>query len=121
MQSRIQAQPDKGVWDMRGKQFHRGVEIHHWVLLTFAQVRFCPEDKIRSVTRLCPLVKSEVNLQSSGGHPALGRPRVVIGNVQCEHILLAEFHRDSRFCLSPSLVMNVYYTASIKDWPANSG
>ncbi|XP_064383428.1 protein argonaute-2-like [Halichondria panicea] len=45
--SRIQAQPDKGVWDMRGKQFHRGVEIHHWVLLTFAQVRFCPEDKIR--------------------------------------------------------------------------
>ena len=47
-----------GVWDMRGKQFHRGVEIHHWVLLTFAQVRFAPEDKIRSVDHCNDYVSS---------------------------------------------------------------
>ena len=41
-----------GVWDMRGKQFHRGVEIHSWALAVFAQYRLCPEDKLQSVYML---------------------------------------------------------------------
>lgn len=47
-QTRIQAQPDKGVWDMRGKQFHKGAEIHTWALVIFAQHRHCPDDKLRN-------------------------------------------------------------------------
>ena len=42
--------PAAGVWDMRGKQFHRGVEIHCWALAVFAQYRLCPEDKLQSVS-----------------------------------------------------------------------
>ena len=38
-----------GVWDMRGKQFHKGVEIHSWTLVLFAAYRQCPEDKLRWV------------------------------------------------------------------------
>ena len=38
-----------GVWDMRGKQFHRGVEIHSWALAVFAQYRLCPEEKLQWV------------------------------------------------------------------------
>ncbi|CAI8029986.1 Protein argonaute-3 [Geodia barretti] len=49
VQARIQAQPERGVWDMRGKQFHRGVEIHCWALAVFAQYRLCPEEKLQSV------------------------------------------------------------------------
>ena len=41
-----------GVWDMRGKQFHRGVEIHCWGLAVFAQYRLCPEDKLQLVLSL---------------------------------------------------------------------
>jgi eukaryotic translation initiation factor 2C len=47
IQARIQAQPERGVWDMRGKQFHRGVEIHCWALAVFAQYRLCPEEKLQ--------------------------------------------------------------------------
>ena len=43
-----------GVWDMRGKQFHRGVEIHSWALVVFAQYRICPEEKLQLVSlRVC--------------------------------------------------------------------
>ena len=38
-----------GVWDMRGKQFHRGAEIESWALIVFAQYRYCPEDKLKYV------------------------------------------------------------------------
>ena len=40
-----------GVWDMRGKQFHKGVEIGVWALVIFAQYRYCPEEKIKYVTK----------------------------------------------------------------------
>ena len=38
-----------GVWDMRGKQFHKGVEIHSWTLVIFGTYRQCPEDRLRCV------------------------------------------------------------------------
>jgi len=34
---------------MRGKQFHKGVEIHSWTMVLFAAYRQCPEDKLRCV------------------------------------------------------------------------
>ena len=38
-----------GVWDMRWKQFHKGVEIHSWTLVIFGTYRQCPEDRLRYV------------------------------------------------------------------------
>lgn len=52
-QSRVQTQPEKGVWDMRGKQFHKGVQIQTWALIIFAQYRQCSEDKIRCSQGVC--------------------------------------------------------------------
>ena len=37
---------------MRGKQFHKGMEIVSWALIIFAQYRQCPEDKIRYTLHL---------------------------------------------------------------------
>ena len=38
----IQATPNQGVWDMRGKQFHTGIEINVWAIACFAHSRQCP-------------------------------------------------------------------------------
>jgi hypothetical protein len=32
---------------MRGKQFHKGIEIYSWAVIIFAQYRYCPDDKIK--------------------------------------------------------------------------
>lgn len=45
---RVQALPDKGVWDMRGKQFHKGMEVYTWAIMVFCQSKHCPEDKLRN-------------------------------------------------------------------------
>ncbi|KAG7252851.1 hypothetical protein CRUP_038317 [Coryphaenoides rupestris] len=39
LQNRTVATPSHGVWDMRGKQFHTGVEIKMWAIACFATQR----------------------------------------------------------------------------------
>lgn len=41
-QPQAQATPNQGVWDMRGKQFHTGIEINVWAIACFAHSRQCP-------------------------------------------------------------------------------
>ena len=41
-----QATPNQGVWDMRGKQFHTGIEINVWAIACFAHSRQCPVSNI---------------------------------------------------------------------------
>ena len=45
--TRATAMPNQGVWDMRGKQFHTGVQIHRWALACFANPSMCREDSLR--------------------------------------------------------------------------
>jgi eukaryotic translation initiation factor 2C len=45
--ARVQALPDRGVWDMRGKQFHYGVEVSIWAIVIFTTIKQCPEEKLR--------------------------------------------------------------------------
>uniref|UniRef100_H2YUA1 Argonaute RISC catalytic component 2 n=1 Tax=Ciona savignyi TaxID=51511 RepID=H2YUA1_CIOSA len=39
--TRMQATPNQGVWDMRGKQFHSGISIDVWAIACFAHQRMC--------------------------------------------------------------------------------
>ncbi|XP_072175930.1 protein argonaute-2-like [Diadema setosum] len=45
-----QAIPNQGVWDMRGKQFHFGVEIEVWAIACFAPQHQCREEALRNFT-----------------------------------------------------------------------
>lgn len=46
-QNRTVATPSHGVWDMRGKQFHTGVEIKMWAIACFATQRQCREEILK--------------------------------------------------------------------------
>lgn len=41
------ALPNQGVWDMRGKQFHTGIEVKVWAIACFAQQQHVKENDLR--------------------------------------------------------------------------
>lgn len=43
------ALPNQGVWDMRGKQFHTGVEVKIWAIACFAQQQHVKENDLRYI------------------------------------------------------------------------
>lgn len=47
LQTKAQAVPSQGVWDMRGKQFFSGIEIRVWAIACFAPQRVVREDALR--------------------------------------------------------------------------
>uniref|UniRef100_A0A4W5LE67 Argonaute RISC catalytic component 3a n=1 Tax=Hucho hucho TaxID=62062 RepID=A0A4W5LE67_9TELE len=59
--NRTVATPSHGVWDMRGKQFHTGVEIKMWAIACFATQRQCREEILnRQCGAHCVQVKNVV-------------------------------------------------------------
>lgn len=46
-QTKAQALPNQGVWDMRGKQFYFGIEVRVWAIACFAPQRSVREDALR--------------------------------------------------------------------------
>ncbi|RWS17692.1 protein argonaute-2-like protein, partial [Dinothrombium tinctorium] len=63
-----QAVPNMGVWDMRGKQFHTGVEIRVWAIACFAPQRTCREDALRNFTQQLQKISNDA------GMPIIGQP-----------------------------------------------
>ncbi|CAG2161723.1 unnamed protein product [Oppiella nova] len=63
-----QAIPNQGVWDMRGKQFHTGVEIRTWSIACFAPQRTCREDSLRNFTQQLQKISNDA------GMPIIGQP-----------------------------------------------
>lgn len=63
-----QAMPIQGVWDMRGKQFHTGVEIRTWAIACFAPQRTCREDNLRNFTLQLQKISNDA------GMPIIGQP-----------------------------------------------
>ena len=63
-----QAIPNFGVWDMRGKQFHTGVEIRVWAIACFSPQRTCREESLRS------FIGQLQKISSDAGMPILGQP-----------------------------------------------
>lgn len=49
-QNKAIATPIQGVWDMRNKQFHTGIEIKVWAIACFAPQRQCTELLLKWVT-----------------------------------------------------------------------
>lgn len=66
--TRQQTIPNQGVWDMRGKQFHTGVEIRTWAIACFAPQRTCREDALRNFTQ------SLQKISNDAGMPIIGQP-----------------------------------------------
>ncbi|XP_054710913.1 protein argonaute-2-like [Uloborus diversus] len=67
-QTKQQAIPNQGVWDMRGKQFHTGVEIRVWAIACFAPQRTCREDALRNFTQQLQKISNDA------GMPIIGQP-----------------------------------------------
>ena len=66
--TKLQALPVQGVWDMRGKQFHTGVEIRVWAIACFAPQRTCREDSLRNFTQQLQKISNDA------GMPIVGQP-----------------------------------------------
>jgi eukaryotic translation initiation factor 2C len=45
--NKMTALPNQGVWDMRGKQFHTGVDVKVWAICCFAQQQHVKENDLR--------------------------------------------------------------------------
>uniref|UniRef100_A0A8C5AEE5 Uncharacterized protein n=1 Tax=Gadus morhua TaxID=8049 RepID=A0A8C5AEE5_GADMO len=69
--NRTVATPSHGVWDMRGKQFHTGVEIKMWAIACFATQRQCREEilnggecvQVKNVVKTSPQTLSNLCLK----------------------------------------------------------
>ncbi|XP_071810855.1 protein argonaute-2-like isoform X2 [Apostichopus japonicus] len=66
--NKFQAVPQQGVWDMRGKQFHTGVEIKIWAIACFAAQHQCKEDSLRNFTSQLQKISNDA------GMPIMGQP-----------------------------------------------
>jgi eukaryotic translation initiation factor 2C len=62
------AVPNQGVWDMRGKQFHTGVEIKVWAIACFAQQQHVKENDLRNFTQQLQRISNDA------GMPIIGQP-----------------------------------------------
>ncbi|CAF3258215.1 unnamed protein product, partial [Rotaria sp. Silwood2] len=60
--------PNQGVWDMRGKQFHTGIEIRIWAIACFAPQRNCNEAALRTFTQQLQRISNDA------GMPIVGQP-----------------------------------------------
>ncbi|XP_046427981.1 protein argonaute-2 isoform X4 [Neodiprion fabricii] len=67
-QTKQQALPNQGVWDMRGKQFFTGVEIRVWAIACFAPQRTVREDALRTFTTQLQKISNDA------GMPIIGQP-----------------------------------------------
>lgn len=62
------ALPNQGVWDMRGKQFHTGIEVKMWAIACFAQQTHVKEHDLRNFTGNLQRISSDA------GMPIIGQP-----------------------------------------------
>uniref|UniRef100_A0A1I7TGW4 Protein argonaute-1 n=2 Tax=Caenorhabditis tropicalis TaxID=1561998 RepID=A0A1I7TGW4_9PELO len=78
------ALPNQGIWDLRGKQFHTGIEVHHWAIVCFADQQHVRENDLRNFTQQFQRISRDA------GMPIMGNPvfcKYAIGVEQVEPIL----------------------------------
>lgn len=66
IKNKITVTPNQGVWDMRGKQFHTGIEINHWAIVCFASNRSCTESSLRNFTNNLQTISNDAGMQIRG-------------------------------------------------------
>ncbi|CAL8288549.1 unnamed protein product [Merluccius merluccius] len=64
--SRTVATPSQGVWDMRGKQFHTGVEVKMWSIACFATQRQCREEILKGFTDQLRKISKDAGMPIQG-------------------------------------------------------
>ena len=79
-----QTVPHQGVWDMRGKQFYVGVEIHEWAIACFAPQRNVKEESLRNFTH------SLQRISVDAGMPIFGQPCF------CKYVVMAVMRSSTR-------------------------
>lgn len=66
--SRATAVPNQGVWDMRGKQFHTGIDVKVWAIACFAAQLHVKENDLRMFTAQLQRISNDA------GMPILSNP-----------------------------------------------
>ncbi|KRZ04635.1 Protein argonaute-2 [Trichinella zimbabwensis] len=64
--TRATALPEKGVWDMRGKQFHTGVDIRNWAIACFTPPHMCREDNLRTFIQQLQKISHDAGMSIVG-------------------------------------------------------
>ncbi|CAO4367291.1 unnamed protein product [Caenorhabditis nigoni] len=62
------AVPNQGVWDLRGKQFHTGIEVRVWAIVCFADQHHVKENDLRAFTSHLQRISHDA------GMPIIGSP-----------------------------------------------
>ncbi|KAF1767277.1 hypothetical protein GCK72_007236 [Caenorhabditis remanei] len=62
------AVPNQGVWDLRGKQFHTGIEVRVWAIVCFADQNHVKENDLRAFTQHLQRISHDA------GMPIIGNP-----------------------------------------------
>uniref|UniRef100_A0A915MGY2 Protein argonaute-1 n=9 Tax=cellular organisms TaxID=131567 RepID=A0A915MGY2_MELJA len=60
------ALPNQGVWDMRGKQFHTGIEVKTWAIACFAQQNHVKENDLRNFTGHLQKISADAGMPIQG-------------------------------------------------------
>uniref|UniRef100_A0A914WP66 Protein argonaute-1 n=1 Tax=Plectus sambesii TaxID=2011161 RepID=A0A914WP66_9BILA len=93
------ALPNQGVWDMRGKQFHTGIEVKVWAIACFAQQQHVKENDLRNFTTQLQRISNDA------GMPIIGQPcfcKYAVGVDQVEPMfkyLKQTFHGIQLVCV----------------------
>ncbi|KRX24858.1 Protein argonaute-2 [Trichinella nelsoni] len=64
--TRATALPEKGVWDMRGKQFHTAVDIRNWAIACFTPPHMCREDNLRTFIQQLQKISHDAGMSIVG-------------------------------------------------------
>nr|XP_014354023.1 PREDICTED: protein argonaute-2 [Latimeria chalumnae] len=66
LENKAVATPVQGVWDMRNKQFHTGIEIKVWAIACFAPQRQCTEALLKSFTEQLRKISRDAGMPIQG-------------------------------------------------------
>ena len=77
------ATPNQGVWDMRGKQFHTGIEINVLAIACFAHQKHCPDQNLRLFTKKLQQISEDAGMPIRSG-PVFCRYAIGKTHKKCE-------------------------------------
>lgn len=88
-QNETSVKPKDGSWDMKNKQYFRGAEINSWILLSFANSRYCRHESLENFAKLLCRIASEQGIAMR--HPAV--IDMVDSRRQKVHEILIQFQK----------------------------
>ncbi|EFP06481.1 hypothetical protein CRE_08398 [Caenorhabditis remanei] len=59
--------PTQGIWDLRGKQFHTGIEVQEWAIVCFADQMQVKQNDLRNFTSMLQKISREAGMPITSG------------------------------------------------------